>query len=254
MVSAAIESLRELLPEARVQRDGFALRIFVRQRIIVWNLGDAARVAQRGPNWRAEIAAQARQVVAEPDPRPINRDRLEARMCNVAQLPAELRTHEWAVEPILGELWAAYGYASPNGLAVQKWHDLPAEWDRPQLRSTVATNTLGDELDLVPVSGDGPDAVPVYTNRVQHPHTAAALLMPREFWSEMLEAYGTRSLLLAAPSAGRLFVTPHDIPEMIVVLQQLSWAAIDEASDFLSESLFRFRDGQGWSVVSIGAA
>ena len=236
-------SLRELAPETRVEQEGMALRVFLEpERIVVWNLADVARIAPSDPDWRAGIAKQASYVLGE---RPeAETTGLGMRLRPRSRIAAELLTGEWAVEPIVGELYAMYGTTTSEGIQVWKRSALQ---DRPGW--AFAALTLGGDFKFNDMLDPIAEDVPMFTNGTFHPQIACALVMPPQWWNLLLKGLGTESVLVAIPAPSRIFVTPIDTPDMVPVFRQLIAGALEIEEEVLSTDIYRYAN-DAWTVVS----
>jgi hypothetical protein len=248
VVDTALAALRDISPNLAVERDGMALRIRHEDRLLVWNLTDVARLAPTDPEWREGIASQARQVLGvRSTPAHLG---LGARLRPAARVPEELRTGDRAAEPFAGDLWALYGHVTSDGLSVGTWSEL-VHSDRASMRTVHAALTLGRDFTPRQMLDTIDERIPVFTNGEPHPQVATALLMPMEWWTMILDAFGpaTTSLLAAVPSPGRIFLAAVDEPAMVDVLSGLIASAHEIEEDLLSTTVFRF-DGTAWSAAT----
>ena len=250
----ALATLSELAPELAVTRENLALRIECDQdRSMVWNLHDVARLAPTNPAWRTEIQDLASQVV----------ERLTAafesasvggvglRLRPDARVPAELRTGEYAAEPVLDGVWALYGERTDNGIAIRPWSMLLENGEsREDLRTIAAAMTLGEDFTYGDMMSPVGDRIPIFTNAEFHPHVAAALLMPAQWWRELMSAFSQPppTLLAMIPSPSRIFITPVDAPAIVQALRGLIPAYQETEEELLSTHVYRF-DGTRWASV-----
>jgi hypothetical protein len=255
VVDFALATLHELAPTLVITRDGLALQIERdADRSLVWNLHDIARLAPTNPSWREEIRDLSGQVVAriatvgEEAP---TIGGVGLRLRPDARVPAELRTGEYAAEPVLDGIWAMYGERTADGIAVRPWSMLlPDGRSRDQLRTIAAATTLGAEFtygDMMSPMGEG---IPIYTNQAFHPCVAAALLMPAAWWRHLMTAIKPqpKTLLAMVPAPSRIFITPVDVPQIIEALRSLIPSCQDTEEELLSMHIYRF-DGTRWRAV-----
>jgi hypothetical protein len=254
VVEYALASLLEIAPQLDVTRDGLALQIARGEdRTLIWNLHDVARRAPASSEWRDEVRDLAGQVVERIESAfdPAMESGIGLRLRPDERVPDELRTGEYAAEPVLDGLWALYGENTAEGIATRPWDDLLGdELTREDLRTLAAWTTLGgDDFKYGDMMNKMED-LPVFTNEHFHPHIAAAMLMPAEWWLDLMDGLTPRprTLLAMIPSPNRIFISPLDVPEMIDALRSLIPSYQETEEEVLSMHVYRF-DGESWRAV-----
>ena len=243
----ALDTVHSLAPDARVEREGMALRIRRGERVAVWNLHDVARLAPEDPAWRDGVRELARKVLDAREPAGGPTLGMDVRLRSGARVPAELRTGEYGVECVVGDLWALYGDSRGERLAVGKWADLPP---REHVRAMTAMLTLGRDFKPRDIMSPIEEGLPLFTNPKFHPHVAVALLMPAEWWKMIMGAFDPTppALLVAVPASSRIFVALDDAPELVRAMHHLIQASLELEEELLATDVFRF-DGAAWSVA-----
>jgi hypothetical protein len=255
VVDFALATLHERAPALVITRNELALQIACDGgRSLVWNLHDVARLAPTNPGWRDQVRDLGDQVIARATAADEDAPKLGGvglRLRPDARVPAELRTGEYAAEPVLDGIWAMYGERQADGIAIRPWDMLLADdLSRDKLRTLAAATTLGAEFtyrDMMSPMGEG---IPVFTNEEFHPCVAAALLMPAAWWRQLMMGIKPQpnTLLAMVPAPSRIYLTPVDVPEMIQALRSLIPRYQETEEEVLSMHVYRF-DGTQWRAV-----